>query len=149
MNSTHSESSHQDNIKATKLKLSTNEVQTLDSAAVPQWQMATNGNGWQKWFRMVKITWRFSAIQSCYPQDKFFVGSRIVCFVWSTVAEMNLETSEYGGWPTLFWSCNVSCVLTVEKKRQVFTGKMFGNESLISFRGESEQFLESRGRSDT
>lgn len=46
------------------------------------------------------------------------------------------------------WSCNASCVLTVEKKRQVFTVKMFGNESLISFRGESEQFLESRGRSD-
>ena len=38
MNSTQSESSHQDNIKATKLKLSTNEVQALDSAAVPPQQ---------------------------------------------------------------------------------------------------------------
>ena len=58
LNSTQSESSHQDNIKATKLKLSTNEVQTLDSAAVPQWQMATKDNGWQKTFPMVKTrTW--------------------------------------------------------------------------------------------
>ena len=110
----------------------------------------TNGNKWQRMTEDVSDGENYMEILS----DTVMLSTRqvlcrIVCFVWSSAAEMNLETSKYDGWPTLFWSCNASCVLTVEKKRQVFTVKMFGNESLISFRGESEQFLESRGRSDT
>lgn len=44
----------------------------LQQCLSDKWQQMTT-DGWQKTFRMVKITWRFSAIQSCYPQDKFFV----------------------------------------------------------------------------
>ena len=84
--------------------------------------LATNGNRWQKTSWMC---WKLNGDTAgvvilsdtvMLSTRQVLCGLRIVSFVWSTVAEMNLETSEYGGWRTLIWICDVSHVLTVWKQ---------------------------------